>query len=106
MYEKLGVHVPWPNQSDRGRREVTHNLADDMVFKVPSLRNVAETAPYFHDGSTSSLDAAVRMMARHQLGVDLTEEESSTIAAWLKSLTGEIPRQYVAPPRLPSAERP
>jgi cytochrome c peroxidase len=106
MYEKLGVVVPWPNQSDRGRGELTHNPADDMVFKVPSLRNAAMTAPYFHDGSAPSLDSAVRMMARHQLGVDLSEEEASSIAAWLGSLTGEIPRAYIASPQLPVARRP
>jgi cytochrome c peroxidase len=106
MFEKLGIFVPWPNQSDHGRGEVTHNPADDMVFKVPSLRNVALTAPYFHDGSVDSLDAAVRTMARHQLGVDLTEDEAVSIATWLGSLTGEIPRDYIAPPRLPEAKRP
>jgi cytochrome c peroxidase len=105
MYEKLGIHVPWPNQQDHGRREVTKNPADDMVFKVPSLRNVARTPPYFHDGSIESLDTAVRMMAHHQLGVDLTEEEARSIAAWLGSLTGDIPRQYIAPPVLPASAR-
>jgi cytochrome c peroxidase len=106
MFEKLGIFVPWPNQSDHGRREVTHNPADDMVFKVPSLRNSARTAPYFHDGSAASLDTAVRMMARHQLGVDLNEEEAVSIATWLGSLTGAIPRDYIAAPRLPEAKRP
>ena len=101
MYEKLGVHAPWPNQTDHGRREVTHDDADDMVFKVPSLRNVAHTGPYFHDGSVESLDTAVRMMAHHQLGVDLSEEEALSIVSWLGSLTGEIPRDYIAPPDLP-----
>jgi cytochrome c peroxidase len=105
MFEKLGVFVPWPNQTDHGRSEVTHNPADDMVFKVPSLRNVARTAPYFHDGSTNSLDTAVRLMARHQLGVDLTEAEAVSIAAWLGSLTGEIPQEYVKSPELPAAAR-
>jgi cytochrome c peroxidase len=105
MYEKLGIFVPWPNQTDRGRSEVTHNPADDMVFKVPSLRNVARTGPYFHDGSTNSLDTAVRLMARHQLGVDLTEAEAVSIAGWLGSLTGEIPQQYITPPDLPTAAR-
>jgi cytochrome c peroxidase len=105
MFEKLGVFVPWPNQSDHGRREVTNNPADDMVFKVPSLRNVARTAPYFHDGSAASLDTAVRMMAHHQLGVDLTEEEARSIVAWLGSLTGEIPSEYIAAPVLPPATR-
>jgi cytochrome c peroxidase len=106
MYEKLGIFLPWPNQTDRGRREVTHDMADDMVFKVPSLRNVAKTGPYFHDGSAASLDTAVRLMARHQLGVELTEGEARSIAAWLGSLTGEIPRDYVARPDLPPAARP
>lgn len=106
MFERLGALVPWPEQPDRGRSEVTHNAADDMVFKVPSLRNVARTAPYFHDGSIASLDTAVRMMARHQLGVDLSEEEARSITAWLGALTGEIPRAYVAPPTLPVAVRP
>jgi len=105
MFEKLGVFVPWPNQTDHGRREVTKNPADDMIFKVPSLRNVARTAPYFHDGSADSLDTAVRMMARHQLGVDLSEEEARSIAACLGSLTGDIPRDYITPPTLPAAVR-
>jgi cytochrome c peroxidase len=105
MFEKLGIFAPWPNQTDHGRQEVTHNPADDMVFKVPSLRNVANTAPYFHDGSAASLDTAVRMMAHHQLGVDLTEDEARLIAAWLGSLSGEIPREYIAPPTLPPATR-
>jgi cytochrome c peroxidase len=105
MFEKLGVHAPWPNQNDRGRGEITHNPADDMVFKVPSLRNVARTAPYFHDGSVQSLDTAVRMMAHHQLGVDLTEEEARSIATWLGSLTGDLPRDYIAPPVLPTIAR-
>jgi cytochrome c peroxidase len=105
MFEKLGVVVPWPNQTDHGRREVTKNPADDMVFKVPSLRNVAMTGPYFHDGSTDALDSAVRMMAHHQLGVELSEEEARSIAAWLGSLTGDIPRDYIAAPTPPAAVR-
>lgn len=105
MFEKLGVFVPWPNQSDHGRREVTKNPADDMVFKVPSLRNVARTAPYFHDGSVESLDTAVRMMAHHQLGLDLSDSEARSITAWLGSLTGEIPHDYIAAPSLPTAAR-
>ncbi len=105
MFEKLGVQVPWPNQSDHGRRDVTKSPADDMVFKVPSLRNVARTPPYFHDGSIESLDTAVRMMAYHQLGVELSESEARSITAWLGSLTGDIPRDYIAPPTLRVAVR-
>lgn len=106
MFERLGVHVPWPNQRDRGRKQVTKNDTDDMVFKVPSLRNVARTAPYFHDGSAATLEEAVRAMARHQLGVELTGDEVNDLTAWLEALTGEIPLDYVAPPPLPPAVRP
>jgi cytochrome c peroxidase len=67
------------------------------------LRNVAMTAPYFHDGSAATLGQAVRMMAHHQLGVDLEDDEVREIEAWLGSLTGEIPTQYIAPPVLPTA---
>jgi len=105
MFEKVGTRAPWPTQGDRGRRDVTGNPADDMMFKVPSLRNVAETAPYFHDGSAATLEQAVRMMARHQLGIDLADDEVREVIAWLGSLTGEIPKDYIAKPVLPSARR-
>jgi cytochrome c peroxidase len=103
MFEKVGVQLPWPNQRDRGRMEVSGSTADDMVFKVPSLRNVTQTAPYFHDGSARTIDEAVRLMARHQLGVELSAVEVTEIVAWLGSLTGEIPIAYIAPPALPGA---
>jgi cytochrome c peroxidase len=101
MFERLGARVPWPAGVDRGRKQVTGAAADDMVFKVPSLRNVAMTAPYFHDGSAATLETAIRMMARHQLGVELDKEEARELEAWLGSLTGEIPRDYIALPTLP-----
>jgi cytochrome c peroxidase len=101
MFEKVGVQVPWPNQQDRGRMEVSGATADDMVFKVPSLRNVTQTAPYFHDGSARTIDQAVRLMALHQLGVELSDREVSEIVAWLGSLTGELPASYIARPALP-----
>lgn len=98
MFEKVGARKPWPTQGDRGRREITGDPADDMMFKVPSLRNVARTAPYFHDGSAATLPSAVEMMARYQLGVELTATEVQQICAWLGSLTGDLPLEYVAPP--------
>jgi cytochrome c peroxidase len=101
MFERLGARVPWPTGTDRGRRGVTGNVADDMIFKVPSLRNVAMTAPYFHDGSAKTLNEAVHMMARHQLGVELDDEEARELEAWLGSLTGDIPLEYIKPPVLP-----
>jgi cytochrome c peroxidase len=101
MYEKLGEAVPWPDGSDRGRAGVTHDPSDDMMFKVPSLRNVGRTAPYFHDGSAKTLEQAVRMMGMHQLGVELTQEEVSSLVAWLSALTGALPGEYIRRPALP-----
>jgi cytochrome c peroxidase len=106
MFEKVGARNPWPTENDHGRRAVTGNPADDMVFKVPGLRNVAQTGPYFHNGSARTLDQAIRMMAYHQLGVDLSAGEISDLEAWLGSLTGEIPTAYVAKPALPAGRRP
>lgn len=101
MYQKAGVVEPWPNQKDQGRFETTKQDGDRMLFKVPTLRNVAQTAPYFHDGSVATLDLAVRMMGKHQLGLNLTENEVAAIVAWLGSLTGKLPEQYLDPPALP-----
>ena len=89
---------PWPSQADSGRFAVTKSASDVMVFKVPSLRNVAQTGPYFHDGSVASLDSAVKMMARHQLGREITDRDAHAIATWLGSLTGEIPQSYIGMP--------
>jgi cytochrome c peroxidase len=91
MFERVGVVEPWPSQADPGRFGVTGAEADRMMFKVPSLRNVEKTAPYFHDGSAETLDDAVRAMGKHQLGLDLAADEVASIVSWLKSLTGEIP---------------
>lgn len=66
-YKKIGVVVPYETP-DLGRYEVTKIESDKRAFKVPSLRNVTKTAPYFHDGSVETLDEAIRLMAKHQLG--------------------------------------
>jgi len=71
------------------------------VFKVPVLRNVAMTGPYFHDGSVASLDSAIRFMGRHQLGAELTDVQVRSIHAWLGALTGALPEAYIAEPPLP-----
>ncbi len=105
-FEKVGRFKPWPNLSDHGRSEVTQLPADDMVFKVPSLRNVARTGPWFHDGSSDSLDAAVRKMAMYQLGMYPSDHEVESIVAWLNALTGELPIDYIRAPALPDAARP
>lgn len=102
FYNRLGLVEPWPNQEDQGRAQVTRRAADAMVFKVASLRNVEMTGPYFHDGSVSDLPEAVRLMARHQLGRELTESQVSSIVAYLKTLTGAIPADYIAYPTRPN----
>lgn len=90
-YRKLGDEIAWPDQSDLGRYEVTKNPADQQVFKVPSLRNVAKTAPYFHDGSVETLPEAVKLMGHHQLGVTLSDDDVSSLVEFLGSLTAQAP---------------
>ncbi len=106
LYQKLGLVKAWPKQDDQGRFEITRQEHDRMVFKAASLRNVEKTAPYFHDGSVESLDQAVRLMAEHQVERPLTESETRMIVAWLKSLTGELPLDYIRPPAMPGAKQP
>jgi len=84
---------------DKGRFEVTKDDADINTWRVPSLRNIATTAPYFHNGSVNQLDEAVRVMAASQLGKKLSNAEVVEIVAFLESLTGEFPVQTM--PRLP-----
>ena len=100
FYKKLGEVVPYETD-DVGRLRVTGADVDRYVFKVPSLRNVAKTAPYLHDGSIETLEEMVVLMAQHQLGKEVTNNEISDIVAFLHSLTGEIPAAYVEPPSLP-----
>jgi cytochrome c peroxidase len=103
MLEKVGVVEPWPNQSDQGRYEITKATADRMMFKVPTLRNIAHTAPYFHDGSAEDLPTAVRLMARYQLGIESSPQETAAIVSWLKALSGSLPEEYIARPVLPAS---
>lgn len=101
MYQKAGVVEPWPNQADQGRYETTKEDGDRMMFKVPTLRNVAQTAPYFHDGSAPTLQAAVQTMGKYQLGLNLSPHEVDAIVAWLGALTGALPEPYIDAPALP-----
>lgn len=101
MFQKLGLVKPWPNQKDQGRYEVTKKDADRMMFKVPSLRDVAQTGPWFSDASATTLEQAVRMMAEHQLGKTLSDAQATSIVTWLGALTGQIPTDYVKQPELP-----
>jgi cytochrome c peroxidase len=74
-----------------------------MVFKVPSLRNIKKTAPYFHDGSVLALEQAIRDMAIHQRGVTINEAQVKSIAIWMGSLTGPLPMSYIQKPELPKS---
>ncbi len=95
LFEKFGVMGDYfakrgkINKSDLGRFNVTNKEADRYVFKVPSLRNVALTAPYFHDGNAPNLEEAVRVMSLYQLGRTLTPAETDVIVSFLKTLSGE-----------------
>lgn len=100
-YQKLGKVKPWPRPADEGRKKETNKAADLHHFKVPTLRNIAKTGPYFHDGQTTDLGEAVRLMARHQLGRELTASQTSLLVSFLGSLTGEPPQQWTAKPTLP-----
>jgi cytochrome c peroxidase len=103
MFQKLGLAKPWDNVKDPGRFSITKQETDRMVFKVPTLRNIEKTAPYYHDGSISTLDEAVRQMADHQLARTLSKEETDSIVAFLKALTGELPAEYIKEPALPKS---
>ncbi|KAA0892130.1 cytochrome-c peroxidase [Oryzomonas rubra] len=88
-------------RKDKGRFAVTNTSADEYVFRAPSLRNVAITAPYFHSGVVWSLKEAVDVMGSAQFGIQLSDEESSAIVAFLGSLTGKQPK--IVYPLLPAS---
>jgi len=96
MYQKFGVMSDYfkargnPTEADLGRYLVTGDEEDRHVFKVPSLRNVALTAPYFHDASAKTLDEAVDVMFKYQLGRTPSEPDKTLIVQFLKTLTGEL----------------
>ncbi|HHB92909.1 MAG TPA: cytochrome-c peroxidase [Thioploca sp.] len=90
-YQKFGVVKPYPDTKTLGRYGVTKQEQDKYFFKVPLLRNIELTSPYFHDASTWDLAEAVNIMAEYQLGVKLSVEENQNIVAFLKTLTGEQP---------------
>jgi cytochrome c peroxidase len=85
---RLFAERPVVTPADLGRFTLTGQEGDRHVFRVPSLRNVALTAPYFHDGGTATLDEAVRTMAKSQLGRTLQDQEVGQIVQFLDSLTG------------------
>lgn len=102
-FQKLGVVRSYfedrgnVTHADLGRYNVTLRESDRHLFKVPTLRNVEQTAPYFHDGTRATLADAVQAMGHYQLGRDLTETETNDVVAFLRTLTGELP-EWAHPP--------
>ncbi len=106
MYMKSGLTKPWPNDKDLGRFDVTKADADKGMFKVPSLRNVAKTAPYFHDASGKTLRDSIKTMAEYQLGKQLDDAAAAKIETFLGALTGVPPADYIKEPAaLPSGPK-
>lgn len=109
LFQKMGLVKPYrTDNDDKGRYAVTNQEADKMVFKVPTLRNVELTYPYFHDGKLWDLKEVVKVMADIQLGIPVDDAEADKIVAFLKSLTGEMPDISipVLPPSTTSTPRP
>lgn len=103
-YRKAGAQRPWPGSStDFGRYQITMKEQDRFFFKVPTLRNIAQTGPYFHDSSATALPDAVRRMAAVEQGQDLSDAEVAAITTFLGSLTGELPTDYIQMPTLPAS---
>ncbi|WP_177431818.1 cytochrome-c peroxidase [Suttonella ornithocola] len=99
MYQKFGIlkditqNTQFPGLGkDLGRFDITGNDADKHFFRVPSLRLVVKTPPYFHDGSVNTLDEAVKIMIEYQLGREVPQQDVDAIIAFLHSLVGELPK--------------
>jgi len=108
-FQKMGVVEPYKTANPaEGRSAVTGKDADRFNFKVPTLRNVELTYPYFHDGEAATLKDAVNTMGRIQLGKKFTDQENAKIVAFLKTLTGDQPTFMlpILPPSTDSTPRP
>lgn len=104
MYQKFGVHGNYweatgSKSIDKGLADQSGKPEDAFRFKVPGLRNIEKTWPYFHDGSVRDLEEAVRIMTTLQLNKALTKEETTQMVAFLKSLTADIPESLKTPPK-------
>jgi cytochrome c peroxidase len=107
-YQKMGLKKPYRDETTLGRFNVTKNEADKFVFKVPVLRNIELTYPYFHDGSIWDLKEAVLTMADIQLGLPVSDAEADQIVLFLKTLTGKQPEVVLPalPPSTPETPKP
>lgn len=99
MIQKLGITEEWPNQNDLGYYHLKKLSAYKMFFRVAPLRNVQKTAPYFHDGSSNILWKAVQLMGRYERGLHISASDAMKIEEFLKSLSGEIPLEYIKKPK-------
>lgn len=103
-YQKFGIWSDYwltthSAEIDKGRFNITHDENDLYTFRVANLRNVAMTAPYFHDGSVKSLAEAIQMMAKVQLKRTVSDEDVKYIITFLKTLTGPLPSNFSPPPK-------
>ncbi len=101
MAQKMGVVKPYANQKDLGRFDQSKKPEDKFVFKVPSLRNIAHTYPYFHDGAVWDLKESIKIMGEIQLGQNLSAQEVDSIATFLNALSGELSAEAKTLPELP-----
>lgn len=89
LFMKMGLVHPYPNKIDKGRAHVTGNAADNFFFKVPSLRNILNTAPYFHDGAATTIEQAIEDTGWHQLGIRLNKEDVKAITTFFNTLNNQ-----------------
>lgn len=108
-FQKFGVYADYWDETmseniDAGKADVSNLEAEQNMFKVPGLRNIAKTYPYFHDGSVRDLKDAIRIMGKLQLNKELTAEQVENIAVFFDALTGEIDPKYAVNPHAPKSE--
>ncbi|MBV4358468.1 cytochrome-c peroxidase [Pinibacter aurantiacus] len=105
MLQKFGLNADYWTQTkskkvDSGLYSITKKESDKFIFKVPSLRNIEKTAPYFHDGSVSDLKDAIKIMATLQTNTSLTDDDIKNVEAFLKTLTSSIPDSAKEAPKV------
>lgn len=101
MKQKLGLVKPYPTK-DKGLAEHTKRASDEFIFKVSQLRNIAATGPYFHDGSITTLEEAIKLMLEYQVpGGELSDKQVADMVNFLKALSGDLDPALKAKPTLP-----
>lgn len=89
LFMKMGIVHPYPNKIDKGVGGITHKAGDNYFFKVPSLRNILNTAPYFHDGAATTVEQAIEDTGWHQLGIKLNKDEINEIKTFFNTLNNK-----------------